>query len=104
MEKSIEHFLSQGKLKELNDFCQIEEDLNAMYCLLWKILSGTLGVIAVVVILTKYPQYLGTLHENQLWFSHIKVSLQSLFQLWCFFTLMTEIMNVLCVAMRSRRA
>ncbi|KAK8751973.1 hypothetical protein OTU49_011404 [Cherax quadricarinatus] len=51
---------------------EIEEELTAMYWLLWKILNYTLGVIAVVVILTKYPQYLDILHENQLWFSNIK--------------------------------
>ncbi|XP_071515265.1 protein C-mannosyl-transferase DPY19L3-like [Panulirus ornatus] len=75
---------SRGVIEAMNDYLEsifsteeehddeIEEDLNAMYSLLWKILSGTLGVIAVVIILTKYPQYLGTLHENQLWFSNIK--------------------------------
>lgn len=55
--------------------CQIEEELTAMYCLLWRILSATVGIIAIVVTLTKYPQYLNTLHENKLWFSNIKVSL-----------------------------
>ncbi|KAK3886747.1 hypothetical protein Pcinc_009123 [Petrolisthes cinctipes] len=51
---------------------EIEEELNAMYQLLWTILSGTIGVIAIIVTLTKYPQYLDILHENQLWFSNIK--------------------------------
>ncbi|KAK4305152.1 hypothetical protein Pmani_022954 [Petrolisthes manimaculis] len=51
---------------------EIEEELNAMYQLLWTILSGTVGIIAIIVTLTKYPQYLDILHENQLWFSNIK--------------------------------
>ena len=56
-------------------FHQVEEELTAMYRLLWRILSATVGIIAIVVTLTKYPQYLNTLHENKLWFSNIKVSL-----------------------------
>ncbi|XP_064092543.1 probable C-mannosyltransferase DPY19L3 isoform X1 [Macrobrachium nipponense] len=51
---------------------EIEEELTAMYILLWRILSGTVGVVAIIVIINKYPQYLQTLHENQLWFSNIK--------------------------------
>ncbi|XP_027231749.2 protein C-mannosyl-transferase DPY19L3 [Penaeus vannamei] len=51
---------------------EIEEELSAMFSLLWKILSGTMGLIAIFVIATKYPVYLHTLHENQLWFSNIK--------------------------------
>ncbi|XP_037796711.1 probable C-mannosyltransferase DPY19L3 isoform X2 [Penaeus monodon] len=51
---------------------EIEEELSAMFNLLWKILSGTMGLIAIFVIVTKYPVYLHTLHENQLWFSNIK--------------------------------
>ncbi|MPC34805.1 putative C-mannosyltransferase DPY19L3 [Portunus trituberculatus] len=51
---------------------EIEEELTAMYRLLWRILSATVGIIAVVVTVTKYPQYLDILHENKLWFSNIK--------------------------------
>lgn len=51
---------------------EIEEELTAMYRLLWRILSATVGIIALVVTVTKYPQYLDILHENKLWFSNIK--------------------------------
>nr|XP_045614289.1 probable C-mannosyltransferase DPY19L3 [Procambarus clarkii] len=51
---------------------EIDEELTAMYCLLWKIINYSLGVMAVLVLLTQYPQYLNILHENQLWFSNIK--------------------------------
>ncbi|KAK7084068.1 hypothetical protein SK128_003705, partial [Halocaridina rubra] len=75
---------SKGLIESLNDYLEsifstyeeydeeIEEELTAMYVLLWRILSGTVGIIALIVIIIKYPQYLHTLHENQLWFSNIK--------------------------------
>lgn len=66
-------FYMDEKLRSQMILVQIEEELSAMFSLLWKILSGTMGLIAIFVIATKYPVYLHTLHENQLWFSNIKV-------------------------------
>lgn len=66
-------FFMDEKLRSQMILVQIEEELSAMFNLLWKILSGTMGLIAIFVIVTKYPVYLHTLHENQLWFSNIKV-------------------------------
>lgn len=51
---------------------EVEEELASMFRLLWLVVKGTFGMGLLVIIITKYPKYLNTLHENQLWFSNIK--------------------------------
>ena len=44
---------------------------------LWPVLTGVnniLGVIVMLVLANKWSNYLQNLHENEMWFSNIKVS------------------------------